>query len=234
LDLIDDLKGIENILKSYKSGSTGEEQNKYVTMIQDLNPYFTPFEDVNPETIGNILYEEEVKTNLNIVIDNLSDFYSSIAVNDNIKTNRFLIQKYNLGTYRLDDCNFKGSKMLCNMVPFTRADNLQISSILTLPEPALIFSQISLPASSIMQKANLNQNFLNYWQLLKRNTSVSTTIVENLDTPIDYYNTEDSANAVPFLSDYKEFILDETINVSDKYKTNVTYIRDIYNSKIEN
>jgi hypothetical protein len=221
LDIKDDLKEMENIIKSYKTGSTGEEQNKYVTMIQDLNPYFTPFEDVNPETIGNILYEDEVNTNLNIVIDNLTDFYSSIAVSDNIKTRRFLIQKYNLGSYRLNDCNFKGGKMSCNMVPFTRADNLQISSILTLPEPAVIFSQISLPASSIMQKANLNTHFLNYWQLLKMNTNVENIIIDDLEKELEFEESDE------YLMNIKNYMLVEKEKEITSYENYVKFLNVI-------
>ena len=52
---------------------------------------------------------------------------------------------------------------------------------------------------------------MNYWQVLKRNTFISTTVVDNLDKPIDY-------DAEKFLGDIKQFILDETIISEDKFK----------------
>jgi len=100
------------------------------------------------------------------------------------------------------------------MVPFTRADNLQVSSILTLPEPALIFSQISLPASSIMQKANLNQHFLNYWQLLKKNTSVENIMIDDLEKEIEFEEDEE------YLMNIKNYVLtekDKEITSSENY-----------------
>jgi hypothetical protein len=213
LDLTDDLKAMDNIIKTYKSGSAGEEQSKYVTLMSELNPYLTPFEGVNPETLGEIIYEEEIGTNLNIIIDNLGDFYSSVVENDNIKTRRFLIQKYNLGMSRLEATSFKGSKMISHLVPLTKPDNLQLSSILTLPEPTIMFSQISLPASSIMQKANLNRNFLNYWQILKKSTNVENIMVDDLDKELEYEEDD-------YLSTIRNYVLaekDKDLSSYDNY-----------------
>jgi hypothetical protein len=185
LDLTNDLGEMENIVRNYKSGATGEENIKYVTLMSELNPYFTPYDDVNPESIKDVLYGEEVKTNINAIIDNLGDFYSSVAVNDNIKTRRFLIQKYNLGLSRLEATNLKGGKMISHRVSLTQPDFIQISSILTLPEPAIRFSKISLPSSSIMERANLNMHFLNYWQILNTVTNVENIQVNDVNNELD-------------------------------------------------
>jgi len=221
LDLTDDLMAMDNIIKTYKAGSAGEEQSKYVTLMSDLNPYETPFEDVNPEYISGIIYEEDVETNLNVIIDNLGDFYSSVAVNDNIKTRRFLIQKYNLGQNRLEATNFKGASMISNVVPLTRADNLQLSSILTLPEPAIIFSQINLPASSIMQKANLNRSFLSYWQILKKSTAVENIMVDDLDKELDFDQGEGEDQ---YLSNIKNYVLAEKDKDLSSYENYVKFL----------
>ena len=208
LDLTDDLMAMDNIIKTYKAGSAGEEQSKYVTLMSDLDPYQTPFEDVNPENTSGLIYEENVETNLNVIIDNLGDFYSSVAVNDNIKTRRFLIQKYNLGQNRLEATNFKGASMISKVVPLTRADNLQLSSILTLPEPAIVFSQINLPGSSILQKANLNRNFISYWQILKKTTAVENIMVDDLEKELDFEQGDENAEG-QYLSNIKNYVLAE-------------------------
>ena len=220
LDLTDDLKEMNNIIKIYKSGSSGEEQSKYVTMISDLNSYQTPFEDVNPETLKEILYQENVHTNLNIIIDNLGDFYSSVAQNDNIKTRRFLIQKYNLGLSRLEASSFKGSKMISQVVDLTKPDNLQLSSILTLPEPTVLFSQINLPSSNIMQKAQLNQYFLNYWQLLKNTTNVENILVDDLDKELEYEEED-------YLSNIKNYMLTEKDKELTSYENYLKFLNVI-------
>jgi hypothetical protein len=217
LELIDDLKEMQNIVKNYKSGSAGEEQSKYVTMMTELNPYLTPFEDVNPETVGDIIYETEVMTNLNVVIDNLGDFYSSVAENDNIKTRRFLIQKYNLGLSRLEATNFKGSKMISHVVNLTKPDTISLKSLLTLPEPAIVFSQINLPASSILQKSNLNLNFLNYWQILKKTTTVENIMVDDLENELNFEEED-------FVKNIKNYILVEKDKDLSSYENYVKFL----------
>ena len=153
----------------------------------------------------------------------MGDFYSSVAVNDNIKTRRFLIQKYNLGQNRLEATNFKGASMISKVVPLTRADNLQLSSILTLPEPAIIFSQISLPASSIMQKANLNRNFLSYWQILKKSTAVENIMVDDLEKELDFEQGE-GEDASQYLSNIKNYVLAEKDKDLTSYENYVKFL----------
>jgi hypothetical protein len=84
---------VKTIVGNYQSNEFPDEQNKYVTFIKEINPYFTPFEELNPENMHDIIYEKEVESNLNVIIDNLDDFYSSVAKNDIIKMKRFVIQK---------------------------------------------------------------------------------------------------------------------------------------------
>uniref|UniRef100_A0A6C0KY74 Uncharacterized protein n=1 Tax=viral metagenome TaxID=1070528 RepID=A0A6C0KY74_9ZZZZ len=211
LDLTTELEEMQNIVKIYKSGTTGEENMKYATMMSDLNPYLTPFDDVNPESIKDVLYGEEVQTNINAIIDNLGDFYSSVAVNDNIKTRRFLIQKYNLGLSRLEATNLKGSKMISHRVSLTPPDFIQVSSIMTLPEPTIRFSKISLPSSSIMEKANLNINFLNYWQVLNSVTNVEKINIVDLENDIEF-NEED------YFKNIKNYVLVEKDNNLSSYE----------------
>ena len=44
-------------------------------------------------------------------------------------------------------------------------DRLSITGFLTLPEPALIYSKINLPTTSILLKAQLNQMMFNYFSI---------------------------------------------------------------------
>jgi hypothetical protein len=78
------------------------DQNKYSTLYSELNPYFTPFDLIGDEDVGTILTEKTVQNDINVIIDNLGDFYSSVFHNNNIRLRRFVIQKYNLGFTKLD------------------------------------------------------------------------------------------------------------------------------------
>ena len=88
--------------------------------------------------------------------------------NNLIKSKRFVVEKYNLGLTRLNAIELTGSKFVPQVVKLTQPDTISLKSIITLPEPAVRFSHITLPSTSIYTKANLNNTFLNYWQLLKK------------------------------------------------------------------
>jgi hypothetical protein len=181
LTLNDDLKDIRNILNTYKSNDSPDEQNKYITMMTDLNPYFTPFEEPNPEFSTNIIYTKQVEMDITAIIDNLTDFESSIVQNDLIQVKKFLIQKYNLGLNRLDVEHMTGSKMITRNVRLTTPDAIALKSVVTLPEPVIRYSRISLPSTNILERADLNFTPLNYWQLLNEKTNVKNIIIDSLD-----------------------------------------------------
>jgi hypothetical protein len=66
-------------------------------------------------------------------------------------------------------------------VPITGNDIMSVRSILTLPEPTIRFSKINLPGTDILTKAQLNETFLNYWQLLKKNTNVANVFIDSFE-----------------------------------------------------
>jgi hypothetical protein len=121
--------------------------------------------------------------------------------NDETKTRKFVIQRYNLGLDRLEATNLKGPRMIAHRVKLTPNDNIAINSILTLPEPTVRFSQINLPGSNLLVKANLNSVFLNYWQLLKQKTNYTKVEINDLETEIEYENEN-------FVDDIKNYLLD--------------------------
>jgi len=141
-----------------------------------INDYITPFQNAD----GPIL--QSVQTNIAAVLDNLGNFYSSIVKRDAIKRSRFIIQTYNLG---LSNIQIKKSKSfgkrnydVVETVSLTQPDEVNIQSFVTLPEPAIVFSNISLPETSIISRANMNKNFIQYWNLLRKNTSITQKTIE--------------------------------------------------------
>ena len=186
INLMYDLSAMVTCINNYKSDNSPQELNKYVTLMNELNPYLTPFQDVNPESVYDILYETNVLNNLNVVIDNLGDLYSSVFERGDIKNRRFLIQKYNLGLTKLETTQMSGSRMIAHPVNLTPPDILSLKSIITLPEPAIQFSHVNLPATNILVKSNLNLNFINYWEMLKKSTSVNNISVDNLEKELEF------------------------------------------------
>ena len=169
-EITDDVLQMKSILDNYKSNDL---PNKYQNLYADLNPYFTPFEPISDEQ--RVMIERNVNCDLNVIVNNLDNMYSSIFTNNNIRTRRFVTQKYNLGLKKLDIVDVKGNT---KRVVLTPNDTMEIQSFITLPEPTIRFSKINLPGTNILERANLNQTFLNLWQFLNKKTDVKTIEVD--------------------------------------------------------
>ena len=217
LELNDDLENMKMLIENYKTNTLPNEQNKYSSLYRELNPHFTPFEYINDEQLSEIIAEKIAESDINVIIDNLGDFYSSVFRNNLLNTQRFVIQKYNLGLTKLDATNFKGSRFESVRVKLTQPDELYLKSVVTLPEPFIRFSQINLPGTNILNRANLNSIFINYWQLLKKNTNVEVITVNNANDNIEY-------NENNFVNNIKNYIN----NLSEEEKRGFTK-NEIYN-----
>jgi len=221
LELNDDLDNIKILLENFRTNTLPNEQNKYSSLYKELNPHFTPFDYVNDEQLTEIMIEKMTESDINVIIDNLGDFYSSVFRNNLLNTQRFVIQKYNLGLTKLEATNFKGSRFESVRVKLTQPDDLYLKSVMTLPEPFIRFSQINLPGTNILNRANLNSIFINYWQLLKKNTNVEVISVNNFNDNIDY-------NENNFVNNIKNFVN----NLSEDDKRGFTKT-EIYNQFID-
>ncbi len=205
---INDIQNIVQLQESYKSNQLTNDENKYVSLYKQLEPYMTPFLNLNDENTQDIIYEKEVNTNINTILNNLDELYSTVIANNNLAKRRFIIQKYNLGLSSLSASDFTGQKMTAVRVKLTNSDLLALNSIVTLPEPTIRFSRINLPGSNILDKASLNEHFINYWQLLRKSTRVKSIIIDNFEQDIQY----DENN---FVNNIKNYILDTS---SDTFK----------------
>lgn len=190
LDLTVNMREMDDLIQNYRSNNLPVDSNKYSSLYSELAPYFRPFNYIGDENRSDVIAEKEVNSDINIIIDNLEDLYSSIFSNNMIRNRRFVISKYNLGETKLDITDSTSAKMTTVRVKMTNNDLMSIKSILTLPEPTIRFSKINLPGTDILTKANLNQIFLNYWQLLKKKTTVSNVFVESIENEIEFDENE--------------------------------------------
>ncbi len=188
INQIENMLEIDNIFKNYKTNLSSETQNKYNELYNSLNKYLTPFSNQNITDINRIIIEREINDNTYAIIDNLGNLNSSTYHNRNINNTRFFRQMYNTGLDKLYSANLKGSRLNAIRNKLTPNDVISIKSILTLPEPAVRFSKINLPGSNLLIKANLNQNFLNYWELLKKRTKVNNIEITDFETELKFTN----------------------------------------------
>jgi hypothetical protein len=98
-------------------------------------------------------------------------------------------------------------------VKITDNDLMAIKSIMTLPEPTIRFSKINLPGTDILSKANLNQIFLNYWELLKKKTKVTNIFIDSFSKELELDENE-------FVSGIRNYVMnvpgDEIKGISKK------------------
>jgi len=200
INLQTNLESIRELIENYKSNNLPVEQNKYSALYSELDPYLTPFEMIGDERQNEIIDKKEVNTNINTIIDNLGDFYSSIFHNNSVRNRRFVIQKYNTALTKLQSIESTNSKLVTVRTNISENDVMSISSFITLPEPVIRFSKVNLPGTSILDKANLNLHFFNYWQLLKKKTKVNLNFVDNLDNELEFDEND-------FANNIKQFIL---------------------------
>ena len=195
LTLAESRLGEQAVMDRYNSSNFPKDENRYAFLINGMNPYLTPFTEPARDVDG-IIIKTPVNTNILAIVDNvtnnLKSFYSSVASGGNektqssIKQRRFVIEQYNLGMNMLDMNKVKGGNMIVKRKQITENDTLALTSMVMLPEVTVRFSRVTMPSTNVLIKSNLNIKYLNYWQLLKNNTSVSTTLVDDLDKPVDY------------------------------------------------
>ena len=189
---------------AYKSGA-----DTYAAYMNKLSArQFTPF--VPPEYEDECMVTQAVRENLEAVVDNLGELKSSVVAGEELKTRRFVVQRYNLGLTRLNAISMSANRMTASVVPMTPADSLALKSFIMLPEPAVSFSRINLHTINVLDKSLLNQHNLNYWQLLRKTTRVSTRTIDDLDEHIAF-------NSRDFLKDIKEYVLSSEITDADRF-----------------
>ena len=196
LNLDKTLVDLKEIIDNYKSNNMPSDQNKYAELYREIDrAYSVPFKELQDEDLNGVIYELKAINNINTVINNLEDLYSSVYSNNAVRSRRFVIQKYNTGLTKLDTVDSTGSRMVTVRTNMTPDDYMSIKSVIFLPEPVIRFSKINLPGTSILDKVNLNNAFINYWQFLRKNTNVKLNFIDNFDDEIQI-NEQNFANNI--------------------------------------
>lgn len=216
LNLDKTLVEFKEIIDNYKSNNMPSEQNKYAELYREFDKAYTvPFKEIYDENSNGVMYETNVTNNINTVISNLEDLYSSVYSNNAVRNRRFVIQKYNNGLTKLDTIDSTGSRMVTVRTNMTPNDHMSIKSVIFLPEPIIRFSKINLPGTNILDKVNLNNAFLNYWEFLRKNTKVNLNF-------IDSFNNEIQFNEQNFANNIKQYVLNlpetQGLTSSETYK----------------
>jgi hypothetical protein len=212
-------------INTYKSNNLPSDQNNYAEFYRNVDALISaPFRTLADDEQAGVFYDLPAYLDINTVVDNLEDLYSSIYSNNTVKTRRFVIQKYISGLEKLDTVDSTSAKMVTVRTRMTQNEPMDIKSFLFLPEPVIRFSKVNLPGTSILDRANLNTCFLNYWQLLKKNTKVNKEMIIN--EVFDDLNEEKVFNEANYGKSITEYILNADVN-PDNYSRSEMYERFI-------
>ena len=203
LTIANSLINLYDVRENYKSNN-----DNYTSYIRKLNPLLTPFSSLE---FNDSLTYQEVNDNIEAVMDNLNDFYSSVYTKGEIRSKKFLITKYNLGLKKLKTTYVTSSVLKTKQVPLTNNDTISIKAFLTLPSPLMTFSNVNLPSTTIYDKSNLNKSFVSYWKIFRKNLLIQTKYIDNLNEPIDF----DENN---YLKTATQYLLSESNNDPNKYQ----------------
>ena len=99
-----------------------------------------------------------------------------------LKNQRFVIDRYNLGTKKLSNNDPKNKKSKNFLEQITRNDSVDLIGLLSLTNPFIQYSRINLPKTSIFMKANLHRFNFMYHRILLQNLELERKIIteENL------------------------------------------------------
>ena len=190
-----DMQEIMELFNHYISNTVPDGQNKYVYINEQMKNYLTPF--INPTDNTNIITKLSVNENLDILINNFDDFMSTMTdKNNNLSSQQYIIDKYNLGLNRLFNPDIKNKHSKAVIMPLTTSDNISLMGFITLSEQYIQYSRINLPTSSIYQKANLhffnfiksfalNSNGIQEEKIIKENSKVEND--EEIETNDDVF-----------------------------------------------
>jgi hypothetical protein len=224
------LRAVETMQKNYYKQNVNDSmtysdfQNRVFGLMDTLD---TPI-----DTNSNLI-TANVKVDLDTIVDNLEDFYSTVYSDSHVTKRQYVVKRYNLGSTQMKEQLMKSGKIVYTRSAMTPSDTMSIKSVIMLPEPVAKFSTIDLPSTNIMDRVALHHNYFSLFRLLRKNTDIMSHVIDDLSKEIEYKDleidldkdgkykkTEQSGNEIDFLLGINEFALnkDTYIDQDEKYK----------------
>jgi len=208
------LRKLEKKQMDYYKGGSSDPLLQYGAMCGDIQEILSPFtEPFAPNTYLNTL---PIETNLDSIVSNLEDFYSTVFSKDGISKRQYIIQRYNLGFSELEDQTMKTGKTIFLRKQITPNDSMTMRSLLMMPEPVIRFSAINLPGTNILDRATLSHQQFMLYRFLNRHLEIQPHKINDLTREMDYEKMEKDTSKGIF-SEVHEFFLGEEVMDEDKY-----------------
>jgi hypothetical protein len=211
----DEIKRQSEMLEDFYKNKVVGDENRYSLLYSRMAEPMTPYTLTgltNPESL--LLFQKEVKTELEAIVNTADDFYSTVITKEGKTTDtnkfRYLVQRYNLGISKISRQEQKQGVKVSIREPLIPNDKIALKSLLFLPETVVKYSHIDLPATNILVRSQLSQESLLFFRLFKQKKELNRYVVERFDKELDYENEKDKE--VPsFLSKITEYVIDESL-----------------------
>jgi len=219
-DIMDNVREIQNIQNDYFKNSSNEGiMAKYPKMIKSVESYISPYKNTEPP-VPSVISVTQVNADIESIIDNFTEFKSIVYRNRYMSMQKYVIQKYNLGTSLtwMEDKKKKKTSQL------TENETMHIKSFLMMPNELMRFSKIDLPTTNILTRSNYSQNYPMMHKVFNKSTE---DMIEKVEIPLlkrgktketnpdfDHEKLESNTN-IPFLSNIKHFTIENDFDQED-------------------
>ena len=197
----------------FKNRLQSGSESTYLKYNQESNQSFVPYDSPSND-IPSLTHSKEIQTSLESIVQNLDNFYSTVVGNEknNIQYLRkqYVIQKYNLGSHYLEPKMSKTGRKVFVRNQMTPNESMNIQSMMMLPKPVFYFSNIDLPGSSILQKAQYSHNFFYLYRLFNKKLPINKHIVDDFDKELDKDIWENTVSG-SFENEIQHFLLSEAL-----------------------
>jgi hypothetical protein len=205
------IETLSTISLKWANNSSKEKINNYKEHIKSLIQLLDNYSNYSEQNIN-------VNTQIEMINSIVDDFYNYSIVKGELSKSRFVIDVYSEGlnmleTYYVNNKKFnKTTKLIPN-------DFVNIIGFVTLPLPLFNFSKINSPYTNICDRANLNINFINYHELLNKNTLYNKYVLENSNKD-NFINSHATIHNNKLLQTINNFNIDESIELPYLEKMN--------------
>jgi len=177
------LSELNNFIDNYYKGDT-TSQYKYEQYMRFMNSFFKPISEV-VSSENAIINEVSVSKNINVILDNLDDFYSEVAVGISkdqvaLSKQRFVSTVLTGNESRTQLVKGKMGDLTVNTIPVVNGNIMQLKSFMVIPESIVSQNKAGSLNTLIIDKTTSNTN-TDYYNYLRKTTSVVNHYVGNAD-----------------------------------------------------
>ena len=169
-------KYIEELINISKKWEKKSSKDTLYTYEKYINELYGKFDN----NVNNYSVKKTLNNNMHILNDNFDDFQSIVINKGKLEKKSFVIDHFG-NNIKMKHSDQVGNKKKYKTKDFIYNIEITLGGFLTLPQSIMNFSKINLEYTSIFERSNLNQNYLNYFKILNKNTIINKFIIDDYD-----------------------------------------------------